>query len=131
MPSFIVFALWVGADSWVPPREMSIIREKANESKGLLPSVVLAQVIERTDFFGQAARERHRLRHAFWRASALFHGVEELVVVLRRAQLVEQEFGRLELVHAEEQLPQDPHLGQDVGRDQQLLAPSAGAVHVD
>ena len=53
MPSFIVFALWVGADSWVPPPETSIIREKLNESKGLLPIVVVPQVIERTDFFRQ------------------------------------------------------------------------------
>jgi hypothetical protein len=54
MPSFIVFALWVGTDFWAfRPWETSIIRENANESKGLLPSVVLCQTIERTDFFRQ------------------------------------------------------------------------------
>jgi len=36
-----------------PPPERAIIREKLNESKGLLPNVVVAQVLERTDFFWQ------------------------------------------------------------------------------
>src|SRR5258708_14885186 len=59
------------------------------------------------------------------------HGVEELAVRLGGLQLVDQEFGRLELVHREQQLPQHPHLLQDRRLDQQLLAPRARAVHVD
>src|SRR5258706_4646440 len=59
------------------------------------------------------------------------HRIEELGVGLGGFQLVDQEFGRLELVHREEQLPQDPDLLQERGLDQQLLAPRAGAVHVD
>src|SRR5690348_11887824 len=42
-------------------------------------------------------------------ALPLLHGVEELVVVLGRPQLVEEKLGRLELVHAEEELPEDPN----------------------
>src|SRR5688500_3799621 len=59
------------------------------------------------------------------------HGVEELGVLLGGAQLVDQELGGLELVHREEQLPQHPDLLQRRRLDQQLLAPRAGAVHVD
>jgi len=44
----------VGTDFWAfRPWERSIIRENANESKGLLPNVVLRQILERTDFFRQ------------------------------------------------------------------------------
>jgi len=46
--------LWVGTDFWAfRPWERSIIRENTNESKGLLPNVVLRQILERTDFFRQ------------------------------------------------------------------------------
>src|SRR5215469_15374383 len=144
MPSFMIVALWGGHEFWNPglpcrPESM-IIPEKPNQSKGLLQTLAIIQVPERTGFF---AAKRHFCGppcvsnrdsapfSAFCSArpsTALLHAVEELVVVLGGAQLVEQEFGRLELVHAEQQLPQDPHLGQDVRPDQQLLAASAGAV---
>src|ERR1044071_2582452 len=64
-------------------------------------------------------------------ASAPAHGVEELRVGLGRAQLVDEEFGRLELVHREEEFPQHPDLLQHRLVDEQLLAPGAGAVDVD
>src|SRR6185437_13453186 len=51
-------------------------------------------------------------------ASAPAHRVEEVGVALRRLDLVEQEFHRLELVHRIEELAQDPHLLQDLGLQQ-------------
>src|SRR5487761_2655173 len=58
------------------------------------------------------------------------HAVEEIGVALRRLDLVEQEFHRLELVHRIEEFAQDPDLLEDVRLQQQLLAPGAGAVHI-
>src|SRR3569832_1885346 len=63
--------------------------------------------------------------------SAAPHRIEELVVVIRRTDLVEQEFHRLHVVHRVQQLPEHPHLLQDVMRHQELLAAGAGAVDVD
>src|SRR5260221_7044053 len=103
--------LVVGANS-NSARETVIIPENMNESKGLLPSLVECQTLERTGFFGSAA---------------FFHGIEEFVVVLCGTKLVEQEFGRLEIVHAEQELPQDPYLGKDLRSDQEFLAAGAGA----
>jgi hypothetical protein len=51
MPSFIVFALWVGANS-KSARETTIIPEKMNESKGLLLNLPRGQTLEQTGFFG-------------------------------------------------------------------------------
>src|SRR5258708_2317492 len=107
--------LVVGANS-NSARETVIIPENMNESKGLLPSLVECQTLERTGFFGSAA---------------FFHGIEEFVVVLCGTKLVEQEFGRLEIVHAEQELPQDPYLGKDLRSDQEFLAAGAGAVHAE
>jgi hypothetical protein len=44
----------VGAH-WERARETAIIPENINESKGLLPTVVVRHALERTDFFGQLA----------------------------------------------------------------------------
>src|SRR3972149_8741029 len=63
--------------------------------------------------------------------SAAAHRVEELGVGLGGAHFVDQEFGRLELVHRKEELPEHPDLLQDVLLDQQLFAARAGAVDVD
>src|SRR5262247_3587688 len=46
------------------------------------------------------------------RCLALLHRAEEFVVVLRGTKLIQQEFRRFQLVHAEEQLAQDPDLGE-------------------
>src|SRR3954452_17154010 len=51
-----------------------------------------------------------RIIQAFLAAA---HRIEELGVRLGGLQLVDQEFGRLELIHREEQLPQHPDLLQD------------------
>ena len=59
------------------------------------------------------------------------HRVEELVVRFGRADLVEQELHRLEVVHRVEEFAQHPDLLQDFGLDQQFLAAGAGAVDVD
>src|SRR4051812_18904787 len=59
------------------------------------------------------------------------HGVEKLGVRLGGLQLVDQEFGRFELVHGKEELSQHPDLLQDRRFDQQFLAPCARPVHVD
>src|SRR5258706_16215272 len=114
----MIFALWVGTNSSAAQgtRETAIIPENMNQSKGLLTTLVEGQGLERTGFF--------------WRL-LLFHRVEELVVVLGGTKLVQQEFGGLELIHAEQEFAQDPHLGQDLRRDQQLLAASPGAVHIE
>ena len=50
------------------------------------------------------------------------------MVVLRRLHLVEDELHRLDLVHGVQQLPQDPGLLQDLGLQEQLLAPRAALV---
>src|SRR5689334_12131125 len=118
MPSFMIFALWVGAN-FLPgaPRETGIIPENPNQSKGLLPNLVLCQAFERTGFFLVPGVNRpdscsgvpHFVRPPSLRSPAssgglplarspFLHGIEELVVVLRGAQLVQEEFGRLELV---------------------------------
>src|SRR5260370_24753183 len=55
MPSFMMIALWVGTDS-ESARKTAIIPENPNESKGLLPSLVVGQALERTGFF---AAKRH------------------------------------------------------------------------
>src|SRR5258706_6603036 len=59
------------------------------------------------------------------------HGLEEFGVLLGGLDLVDEEFGRFELVHRVEQLAQHPDLLQQLLRDQQFLAPGAGAVDVD
>src|SRR5689334_21077288 len=59
------------------------------------------------------------------------HHVEEVVVVLRRLHLVEDELHRLDLVHRIEQLAQDPGLLQDFGLQQQLFTPGAALVDQD
>src|SRR5207247_5294338 len=59
------------------------------------------------------------------------HRVEEVPVVLGRADLVDQKLRRLEVVHGVEELPQHPHLLQDLLLDQELFAAGAGAVDVD
>src|SRR3970040_1847811 len=53
-------------------------------------------------------------------------GVRYPRVFLRPPHLVEQEFGRFELVHRIKQLPQHPDLGQHVLGDEELLAARAG-----
>src|SRR5258706_10697144 len=58
------------------------------------------------------------------------HRVEEFRVLLGGFQLVDQEFGRLELVHRVEQLAQDPDLLQERRLDQELLAAGGGGGHV-
>src|SRR5439155_21912670 len=63
--------------------------------------------------------------------SASPHTVEEVRVAFRRLDLVEQKLHRFELVHRVEQLAQDPHLLQDVGPEQELLAARSGAIDVD
>src|SRR5947208_12843167 len=111
----MVFAYWGGASIW-PDSSFSwnwtpkntIIREKGNESKGLLPRVTSPPP-----------------------TLPALHRVEEFVVVLGGTKLVEEEFGRLELVHAEKQLPQDPDFRKDVGLYQQFFTSSARAIHVD
>src|SRR5690606_30252114 len=62
--------------------------------------------------------------------SALHRG-EELVVGLGVLHLVQQELHRADLVHAVQQLAQDPDLLQQFGLDQVVLAAGAGAVDVD
>src|SRR5258708_15202160 len=54
MPSFMVFALWVGTNSSAAQgtRETAIIPENMNQSKGLLTTLVGCQGLERTGFFG-------------------------------------------------------------------------------
>src|SRR5258706_9563299 len=59
------------------------------------------------------------------------HGLEEFGVLLGGLDLVDEEFGRFQLVHRVEQLAQHPDLLQQFLGDQQLLAPRAGAVDVD
>src|SRR6476620_9178660 len=86
-----------------------------SQGKGPTPHLVVAKVFERTRFFA---------------VLALLHGVEELVVVLGGTKLVQQEFGGFQLVHAEQQLSENPYLGKDVGGDQEFLATCSGAIYV-
>ena len=67
----------------------------------------------------------------FCSAATGTHGVEEFGVALGGLDLVEQEFHRIDVIHAVKQLAQDPHLLQYVGLEQQFLAPGAGAIDVD
>src|SRR5258708_20148254 len=116
MPYFIVVvALWVGTNiERGVPSEPSIIPEKTNESKGLAPPWGMMQVLERTDFFRRKRQtaavraawfltQRLEFGGAEWGVkppacdlprSTFLHGIEELVVFLRRAHLVDQEFRR-------------------------------------
>jgi hypothetical protein len=57
MPSFIVFALWVGANLELRGRlgKVVIIPENTNESKGLLPNLVRCQTLEQTGKFPEPA----------------------------------------------------------------------------
>src|SRR5689334_23437128 len=64
-------------------------------------------------------------------SAAPTHHVEELGVALRLADLVEQEFHRLDFVHVVNELAQHPDLLQDLGLDQQFFAARAGLVEVD
>src|SRR5207247_7019821 len=59
------------------------------------------------------------------------HRIEEVSVVLGRADLVDQKLRSLEVVHGVEELPQHPHLLQDLLLDEELFAAGAGAVEVD
>jgi hypothetical protein len=52
----------VGAH-WERARETAIIPENINESKGLLPTVVVRHALERTDFFGQLPHFGQSDRH--------------------------------------------------------------------
>src|SRR5579885_3642388 len=54
------------------------------------------------------------------------HRVEELGVALGRLDFVQEELHRLEVIHRVQQLAQHPDLGEDVLRQQQLLAAGAG-----
>jgi hypothetical protein len=65
-----------------------------------------------------------------WAGSALHH-LEEFLVALGRADLVEQELHRGDFVHVVQQLAQDPDLLEHVGLDQQFLAAGARARDVD
>src|SRR5690349_14315021 len=98
MPSFIVVvALWVGTNiGRGVPEEPPIIPENTFVSKGLAAPWGLTQVLERTDFFRpyrQMAAVRVAQKVPEKGLAALLHGIEELVVVLGGAQLVQQEFG--------------------------------------
>ena len=61
----------------------------------------------------------------------LVHGIEELVVVLGLAHLVQEEFHRIDGAHRVEDTAQDPHLLQRVLVDQQFLLAGAGFLDVD
>src|SRR5512137_1600019 len=75
----------------------------------------------RSRFFGNRALSAISGDRATGRPSAApAHHVEELGVVLRGLHLVQQEFHRLDLVHAVQQFPQDPDLLQDLGLQQQF-----------
>jgi hypothetical protein len=52
------------------------------------------------------------------RLAALFHRVEEFAIVLRRFQLIDEEFGRFQLIHGKHHLAQDPHALEDFGLDE-------------
>src|SRR5688572_21871470 len=55
------------------------------------------------------------------------HRVEELGVRFGGFELVDEEFGGLELVHREQQLPQHPDLLQDGLLDEELLAANSSS----
>jgi hypothetical protein len=59
----------VGAH-WERARETAIIPENLNESKGLLPTVVVRHALERTDFFGQLPHFGQSERHGSFRPLA-------------------------------------------------------------
>lgn len=61
-------------------------------------------------------------------AAAATHHVEELGVVLRLADLVEQEFHCFDFVHVVDELAQHPDLLQDLRLDEQFFATRAGLV---
>ncbi len=55
----------------------------------------------------------------------LIHAVEEIIVVLRMLQFLQQEFHRIGDAHGHQDAAQDPHLGQCALVDQQFFFPGA------
>src|SRR5690606_16250052 len=121
IPSFM--ALWGSFSSawgfarWAPPGASIVSTAPAwrRRKPAIIPAV--APCAKRSRFRAGSAPAPHH--------------VEELLVALGRAHLVEQELHGGELVHVMEELAQDPDLLEHVGLDQELLAPGARAIDVD